>query len=158
MLPAGKSVTHWFAFHMFLSRASSRASRIALPNILFASKVFSQRVASMLACLQVEVTSANQSRPSSRPQMCIMRDRSCSLKPAVSCAKGVDPVAGVVVGGVAAECVAAVALPSRVHVGGPRTPSRNLGGRSPATSPLVIRSRAGGSCSSGEGGSGRRVR
>ena len=39
-----------------------------------------------------------------------------------SCAKGVDPVAGVVVGGVAAERVAAVALPSRVHVGGPRTP------------------------------------
>src|SRR5919107_844873 len=83
MLPAGKSVTHWFAFHMFLSRASSRASRIALPNILFASKVFSQRVASILVCLQVDVTSANQTRPSSRPQMCIMRDRSCSLKPAV---------------------------------------------------------------------------
>jgi D-serine deaminase-like pyridoxal phosphate-dependent protein len=35
------TVTHWFAFHKFLSRASSRASRIALPNILFASKVFS---------------------------------------------------------------------------------------------------------------------
>jgi Trk-type K+ transport system membrane component len=32
----------------------------------------SQRVASILACLQVDVTSANQSRPSSRPQMCIM--------------------------------------------------------------------------------------
>ena len=42
-----------------------------------------QRVASILACLQVDVTSANQSRPSSRPQTCIMRDRSCSLKPAV---------------------------------------------------------------------------
>src|SRR5215211_1379421 len=42
-----------------------------------------QRVASILVCLQVDVTSANQTRPSSRPQMCIMRDRSCSLKPAV---------------------------------------------------------------------------
>src|SRR5215213_3410837 len=80
------------------------------------------------------------------------------LEGVLSCAKGVDPVAGVVVGGVAAERVAAVALPSRVHVGGPRTSSRSLGGRSPATSPLVIRSRAGGSCSSGEGGPGRRLR
>jgi|SRR5215211_5258273 len=42
-----------------------------------------QRVASILACAQVDVTSATQTNPSSRPQMCIMRDGSCTLKPAV---------------------------------------------------------------------------
>src|SRR5829696_2133924 len=43
-----------------------------------------QRVASILACPQGDVTSANQTNPSSRPQMCIIGDGSCSLKPAVS--------------------------------------------------------------------------
>src|SRR5215208_12427 len=116
MLPAGKLVTHWFAFHMFL-------------------------VAGVVARIEDRVA-----------------EHLVRLEGVLSCAKGVEPVAGVVVGGVAAERVAAVALPSRVHVGGPRTSSRSLGGRSPATSPLVIRSRAGGSCSSGEGGPGRRLR
>src|SRR5215212_1339436 len=55
------------------------------------------------------------------------------LEGVISCAKGVDPVAGVVVGGIAAERVAAVALPSRVHVGGPRTPTAGCGGIDPCT-------------------------
>jgi hypothetical protein len=42
-----------------------------------------QRVASILAYPQGDVTSANQTNPSSRPQMCIIGDGSCSLKPAV---------------------------------------------------------------------------
>jgi hypothetical protein len=32
-----------------------------------------QRVASILTCPQVDVTSANQTNPSSRPHVCIMR-------------------------------------------------------------------------------------
>ena len=50
--------------------------------------IFEQRVASILACPQGYVTSANQTDPSSRPQMCIMRDGSCSLKPAASTSAG----------------------------------------------------------------------
>src|SRR5215212_3917937 len=46
-------------------------------------RTFLQRVASILTYLQVDVTSANQTNPSSRPHMCIMRCGSCSLKPAV---------------------------------------------------------------------------
>src|SRR5215217_5001577 len=42
-----------------------------------------QRVAPILTCLQVDVTSANQTNLSSGPHMCIMRCGSCSLKPAV---------------------------------------------------------------------------
>jgi hypothetical protein len=48
-----------------------------LPNWLL------QRVASILAYPQGEGTSANQTNSSSRPRLCIMRDGSCSLKPAV---------------------------------------------------------------------------
>ena len=43
----------------------------------------SQRVASILTCPRVDATSAYQTGPSSRPQMCIMRCGSCPLKPAV---------------------------------------------------------------------------
>jgi hypothetical protein len=42
-----------------------------------------QRVAPILTCLQVDVTSANQTNLSSGPHMCIMRCGSYSLKPAV---------------------------------------------------------------------------
>src|SRR5215212_8511043 len=52
------------------------------------SLTLSQRVASILTCLQVVVTSANQTNPSSRPHMCIMRCGSCSLKPAVTLVSG----------------------------------------------------------------------
>jgi hypothetical protein len=53
------------------------------PGGLSSLSLVLQRVASILACPQGDVTSANQTNPSSRPQMCIMRDGSCSLKPAV---------------------------------------------------------------------------
>jgi hypothetical protein len=43
-----------------------------------------QRVASILICPQVDATSANQTSPSSRSRMCIMRCGSRSLKPAVA--------------------------------------------------------------------------
>src|SRR5829696_7199887 len=46
-----------------------------------------QRVAPILTCLQVDVTSANQTSLSSGPHMCIMQCGSCSLKPAVGSAK-----------------------------------------------------------------------
>ena len=47
-----------------------------------------QRVASILTCLQVDVSSANQANSSSRPHMCIPRCGSCSLKPAVGGERG----------------------------------------------------------------------
>ena len=38
IVPVGKSVAHWFAIQVLVSRASSRASRTALPSIWLARK------------------------------------------------------------------------------------------------------------------------